>query len=168
MADAALDFFIDADDAYTPAELPQGVVLMGGKQYPVRCPKDSLPMLLGRIEEQAKDIKEIAAYEDIVRNLAAAVFTKEDTDEILERVVSPYEERVSVAFLISTVRKVYEAYAPYLDQGYEELGLENPVKQPQDRKPSSKKPGAKKAAPARKTAARKTAARKSAAPAARG
>lgn len=162
MAEPVLDFFIDADDEYTPADMPKGSVKMGGATYPVRCPKDSLPMLLGRIEEQAKEIKEPSQYEDIVRKLASAVFSAEDTDEILERVVDPAEGALSVAFLMSTVRRVYQAYEPYLNQSYEELGLENPVKQPQDRKPSSKKPGAKKVArkaPAKKTtAARKTAA----------
>jgi hypothetical protein len=159
---AALDFYIDADDAYTPAEMPQGVVKMGGVEYSVRCPKDSLPMLLGRIEARAEELKTAAAYEDVVRQLAAAVFEPEDVDAILERVVDPAERQLSVAFLIDTVRRVYEAYGPHLDKAYEELGLENPVKktgpkQPTDRK-TSRKPGAKKAA-AKKTTAKRTAAR---------
>lgn len=163
MAEPALDFYIDADDAYTPAQMPQGVVKMGGTEYAVRCPKDSLPILLGRIEERAAELKTAAAYEDVVRQLTAAVFEPEDVDAILERVVDPAERQLSVAFLIDTVRRVYEAYGPYLDKAYEELGLENPVKktgprQPTDRQPS-RKTAAKKAAPAKKTAARKTAAR---------
>ena len=164
MAEApdALTFYIDADDAYTPAEMPQGVVKMGGVEYSVRCPKDSLPMLLGRIEAQAAELKTAAAYEDVVRQLAAAVFEPDDVEAILERVVDQNERTLSVAFLMDTVRRVYEAYGPHLDKAYEELGLENPVKKtgpktPQDRKPSSRKPPAKKAAkkaPAKKTAAR--------------
>lgn len=165
MAEApdALEFYIDADDAYTPAEMPSGVVKMGGQEYKVRCPKDSLPMLLGRIEAQAEELKTAAAYEDVVRKLAAAVFEPEDVEAILERVVDQGERLMSVAFLMDTVRRVYEAYGPYLDKAYEELGLENPVKktggpkQPQDRKPSSKKPPARKAV-AKKTTAKRTAA----------
>jgi hypothetical protein len=161
VAEPVLDFYIDADDAYTPAAMPKGVVKMGGVEYSVRCPKDSLPMLLGRIEAQAEELKTAAAYEDVVRQVAAAVFEPEDTDSILERVIDPAERLLSVAFLIDTVRRVYEAYGPYMDKAYEELGLENPVKkagakQPQDRQ-TSRKPGAKKAA-ARKTTAKKTAA----------
>jgi hypothetical protein len=156
----ALEFYIDADDAYTPAEMPTGVVKMGGQEYTVRCPKDSLPMLIGRIEAQAQDLKTAAAYEGVVRQLAAAVFEPDDVEAILERVIDPAERQLSVAFLMDTVRRVYEAYGPYLDKAYEELGLENPVKktgprQPQDRQ-TSRKPGAKKAAP--KRAAKKTAA----------
>lgn len=159
-----LTFYIDADDAYTPQEMPTGVVKMGGQEYPVRCPKDSLPMLIGRIEEQASELKTAAAYEDVVRQLAAAVFDSDDVEAILERVVDQSERQLSVAFLMDTVRRVYEAYGPYLDKAYEELGLENPVKktgapkQPQDRKPSSK-PAAKKATPARKAPAKRAAAR---------
>lgn len=151
-----LTFYIDADDAYEPAAMPTGVVKMGGQEYKVRCPKDSLPMLIGRIEAQAADLKTPAAYEGVVRQLAAATFEPEDVELILERVIDPAEHQLSVAFLMDTVRRVYEAYGPYLDKAYEELGLENPVKktgpkQPQDRKPSSRKAPAKKAA--KKTAA---------------
>lgn len=161
MAEPVLDFYIDADDAYTPAAMPNGVVKMGGTEYSVRCPKDSLPMLLGRIEAKADELKTAAAYEGVVRQLASAVFEPDDVTAILERVIDPAERQLSVAFLMDTVRRVYEAYGPHLDRAYEELGLENPVKktgpkQPADRK-TSKKPGARKAAP-RKTAARKTAA----------
>lgn len=165
----ALEFYIDADDAYEPAAMPSGVVKMGGTEYSVRCPKDSLPMLIGRIEAQASELKTAAAYEDVVRQLASAVFESDDVETILERVVDPTEQALSVAFLMDTVRRVYEAYGPYLDKAYEELGLENPVKKtgvkaPQDRKPSSRKPPAKKAAkaPAKKAAtgpARRAAAR---------
>lgn len=163
MAEPELEFYIDADDAYTPAQLPNGAVKMGGQDYAVRCPKDSLPMLLGRIEAKAGELKTAAAYEDVVRQLASAVFEPEDVEAILERVIDPAERQLSVAFLMDTVRRVYEAYGPYLDKAYEEMGLENPVKktgpkQPTDR-PTSRKPGARKAAPAKKTAAKKTAAR---------
>ena len=165
MAEAldALEFYIDADDAYTPQEMPKGTVKMGGVDYPVRCPKDSLPMLIGRIEAKAAELKTAAAYEDVIRQLAAAVFEEADVEAILERIVDPSERQLSVAFLMDTVRRVYEAYGPHLDKAYEELGLENPVKKtgpkaPQDRKPSSRKPPARKAAPAKKTPAKKTAA----------
>jgi hypothetical protein len=158
----ALDFYIDADDAYTPAAMPKGVVKMGGNEYEVRCPKDSLPMLIGRIEAKAEELKTPAAYEDVVRQMASAVFEPDDVELILERVIDPAERGLSVAFLIDTVRRVYEAYGPYMDKAYEELGLENPVKKtgprkPQDRQATSK-PAAKKTT-SRKPAARKTAAR---------
>ncbi|MFC4328376.1 hypothetical protein ACFPC0_11110 [Streptomyces andamanensis] len=158
----ALDFYIDADDAYTPAKLPQGAVKMGGEKYPVRCPKDSLPILLGRIESRAPEIKSAEGYEDVIRQICAAVFTSEDTEKIIERIISPYEEKLSIAFLLDTVRRVYEKYGPYLDQAYEELGLENPTKQPTDRKaPTSKRAAAKKV-PAKKASSRKPAAARAA------
>lgn len=149
---AEFDFYIDADDAYEPEQLPTGVVKMGGKEYTVRCPKDSLPMLLGRIQNKARDTEDLAVQEEMISQLVAACFGPEDAEEIVERIVSPYEHAFSLAFLMDTVQRVYKQYEPLLDKNYEELGMENPVKQPGDRKPSSKKPGAKKAAPRKATA----------------
>jgi len=170
MADTApgteLDFYIDADDAYEPKKLPTGVVKMGGQEYTVRCPKDSLPILLGRIEQRARDARDIAAQEEIIRQLLAACFEPDDVPAIMERVISPYERGLSIAFLVDTVQRVYEKYAPFLDKEYEELGVENPMKKPTDRLPSSKKPSRRKAVAAKKTAgelppgAKKTGARK--------
>lgn len=151
------DFYIDADDAYEPIKMPQGVVKMGGREYQVRCPKDSLPMLLQRIQAKAEAGE--GGEEEVIGQLIAACFEQEDTEDILERIVDPHDRVLSVAFLMDTVRRVYEQYAPLLDKGYEELGIENPVKQPQDRKPSSKKPGAKKAV-AKKAVAKKAPARR--------
>lgn len=148
-----LDFYLDADDAYKPLDLPTGIVKMGGKEYTVRCPKDSLPMLLSRIESQAQqEGQDLAIQEELISKLVAACFEPDDTAEIVERVISPYDRTLSIAFLVDTVQRVYKQYAPYLDAAYDELGLENPVKQPQDRK-TSKKPGARKAVAAKKTAA---------------
>lgn len=160
------DFYLDADEAYEPAQLPSGKVKMGGKEYVVRCPKDSLPMLLGRIQTRVDEAESPAVQEEIITNLVAACFEPEDTADIVERVVDPHDRVLSIAFLVDTVKRVYEQYAPFLDKNYEELGIENPVKQPQDRKPSSKKPrAAKAAAPAKKAAAKKTAAKRQPAPA---
>lgn len=153
MAEAApseLDFYIDADDAYEPRRLPTGVVKMGGTKYMVRCPKDSLPILLGRIERRAKEAPDAAAQEEIITQLLSACFEQEDVPKIVERVISPYERQLSIAFLVDTVQRVYQKYAPFLDREYEELGIENPVKQPQDRLPSSKKPKRPKAVAAKK------------------
>ncbi|MEV6400566.1 hypothetical protein AB0M39_38295 [Streptomyces sp. NPDC051907] len=162
---AQFDFYLDADDEYQPEQLPTGVVKMGGKEYVVRCPKDSLPMLLGRIQARAQEAEDPALQEEVITQLVAACFDPDDTADIVERVISPYDRHLSIAFLVDTVQRVYKQYAPLLDKGYEELGIENPIKQPEDRKPSSKKPGARKAvakkttAAAKKTAAKRTAAR---------
>ncbi|MFE2934958.1 hypothetical protein [Streptomyces sp. NPDC059278] len=160
-ANTEFDFYIDADDEYQPKQLPKGVVKMGGKKYPVRCPKDSIPMLLGRIQNKAHDEEDLSVQEEMISQLVAACFEPEDAEEIVERIISPYEHSFSVAFLMDTVQRVYKQYEPLLDKDYEELGMENPVKQPGDRKPSSKKPGAKKAVP-RKAAAAKAAPRRAA------
>jgi hypothetical protein len=162
------DFYLDADDQYQPKQLPTGTVKMGGKEYTVHCPKDSLPMLLGRIDAQARAAKEPAEQEEIIRSLVAACFDPDDATDIINRVVSPYERLFSVAFLVDVVQKVYQQYGPLLDAEYAELGIENPVKQPTDRPASSKtgrpagRAAGKKTATAKKAAAAKTAARRAA------
>lgn len=163
MADAkALDFYLDADDTYEAREMPTGIVKMGGKEYTVRCPKDSLPMLLNRLGTEVGKAEDLGAQEELIRQLVAASFEPDDVDEILARVVSPYERTLTVAFLVDTVQRVYEAYAPMLNEGYEEMGVESPLKKkPQDRQ-TSRKPGTRKAVAAKKTAAKKTAGRRAA------
>lgn len=151
------DFYLDADDEYTPQHLPTGRVKMGGQEYTVRCPKDSLPMLLGRIQAQAQEAEDTGLQEDVIVQLVSACFEQEDVADIIERIVSPHDRQFTIAFLLDTVQRVYAKYAPLLEKGYEELGIENPIKQPEDHKASSKKPGAKKAvakAPAKRTPAR--------------
>lgn len=152
-----LDFYLDADDSYAPRKLPQGIVKMGGVEYSVRCPKDSLPIMLGRIERRAHESKDPAEQEEIIRRLLEACFEEKDVPEILERVISPQERSFSIAFLVDTVQRVYQQYAAVLDEQYEELGVKNPVKQPADRLPSSRKQRPKALPSAKKTAAKKTA-----------
>lgn len=150
-----LDFYLDVDDTYEPEQLPTGTVKMGGTEYRVHCPKDSLPMLLSRIQNRttAGELP-LEEQERLIRDLVAAVFEPDDADHIMERVISPYEPTFSIAFLVHTVERVYHAYAPLMDEQYEELGMQNPVKKPQDRlPPASKKQNQPKTAPARKTKA---------------
>ncbi len=153
------DFVLDADETYEPKKLPRGIVKMGGRDYEVRCPKDSLPMLLNRIRRDAEgENADAVDQEEIIRKLIAACFDPQDTEDIVERIVSPYDHQLSVAFLVDTVKRVYEKYESVMDEQYEELGIQNPLKQPQDhkkpaaRKTTSRKPAAKKAAPRRAAA----------------
>lgn len=148
----AEDFFIDVDDSYNPRELPEGRVRMGGKEYRVRCPKDSLPILLRRYEKDAE-----GKEEEIMRTVLASAFDPDDVQEIMERVLDPYERIIGVKFVMHTVQEVYKAYEPMMDEDYQEMGLENPMKlggakKPQDRLPSSKKQRPK-AAPKKRAAA---------------
>lgn len=159
------EFVLDADTGYDAEELPPVSIRVDGTVYVVHCPKDSLPVLMGRLQSQ-----DIAADplgpSHLVRQILLAVFEEEDADELMERLVDMRERKVTLAYLIHVVGMVAEHYREDMEAHYAEMGMENPVAQevPANRA-ARRHPG--KAAPAKKTAAKKTAAKK-AAPARRG
>ena len=130
------EFVINADDGYEEADLPSVTVRIAGKEYTAYCPKDSLPITLSRLQEQLLETGDVSLHEKAFRQLLSAVFDKDDTEELLDRLLDLGEHKVTIAYLTHTIGLIQQHYAPLLEQHYEEMGVATPgIKQPTDRQP---------------------------------
>mgnify|MGYP003575453326 CR=1 FL=1 len=158
----ATDFVLDADTSYDRDELPTVPIRVDGKVYEAHCPKDSLPVLMARLND-AQQIKDDPSLpEHLVRQILLSVFDQADADELVERLLDMAERKVTLAYVIHVVRLVADHYQADLEAQYADMGMENPLAaQPEPANREQRRALAK--APAKKTAAKKTAAKKTAA-----
>lgn len=156
----ATEFVLDADTGYDRNELPTVPVLVDGERYTAHCPKDSLPVLMARLND-AEQIKEDPGLpEHLVRQILLSIFDEEDADELMERLLDMAERKVTLAYVIHVVRLVADHYKTDMDQQYAEMGVPNPLRAEEEPANRAARRATKKTVPAKKTAAKKTAARK--------
>lgn len=161
----ATEFILDADTGYDVDELPPVPIRVDGTVYEARCPKDSLPVLMARLQDRETLEKDLGRAEHLVRQVLLAIFSEEDADELMERLLDMAERRVTLAYVIHIVQMVAAHYETDLEAQYEEMGMNNPLA-PQEvpanrqaRRALDKAPAAARK-PARKTAARKATAKR--------
>lgn len=161
----ATEFILDADTGYDVDELPPVNIRVDGTVYEARCPKDSLPVLMARLQDRETLEKDLSRAEHLVRQVLLAIFSEEDADELMERLLDMAERRVTLAYVIHIVQMVAAHYETDLEAQYEEMGMNNPLA-PQEvpanrqaRRALDKAPAAARK-PARKTAARKATAKR--------
>ena len=158
----ATEFVLDADTSYDREELPSVPVKVDGKVYIAHCPKDSLPVLMARLND-AQQIKDDPSLpEHLVRQILLSVFDPDDADELIERLLDMAERKVTLAYVIHVVRLVANHYQDDLEAQYAEMGMDNPLAA-QEAPANREQRRALAKAPAKKTAAKKTAAKKTAA-----
>jgi hypothetical protein len=158
---AATDFVLDADTGYDVDELPPVLIRIDGEVYKAHCPKDSLPVLMSRL--QGVDLEDEPGVADhLVRQIMLSIFTEEDTTSLMDRLLDMQERKITLAYLIHVVRMVADHYERDLEAHYTEMGMDNPLggKQVPANRAARRHPA--NAVPAKKAAAKKTAARKTA------
>lgn len=149
----ATDFVLDADTGYDRSELPTVPIKVDGTLYTAHCPKDSLPVLMARLNnaEQIKD--DPGLPEHLVHQILLSIFDQEDADELMERLLDMAEKKVTLAYVIHVVRLVADHYETDLEQQYAEMGVDNPLRK--EAAPANR--AARRAkAPAKKAVAKKT------------
>lgn len=160
----ATEFVLDADTSYDRQELPPVPVRIDGKVYTAHCPKDSLPVLMARLQDREQIADDPTMPEHLVSQILLSVFDKDDADELMERLLDMGERKVTLAYVIHVVRLVANHYEADLEQQYTEMGMDNPLRAApapanrEERRALAKAPAKKQAA--KKTAAKKTTARK--------
>jgi hypothetical protein len=153
----ATDFVLDADTGYDRNELPTVPIRVDGKVYTAHCPKDSLPVLMARLNDAEQIKADPGMPEHLVSQILLSIFDQDDADELMARLLDMGERKVTLAYVIHVVRLVADHYETDLEAQYAEMGVDNPLRReevPANRAARRAKPAAK------KTAAKKTAARK--------
>lgn len=155
----ATDFVLDADTGYDRKELPTVSIRVDGKLYTAHCPKDSLPVLMARLQNQEQIGDDPGLPEHLVRQILLSIFDEEDADELMDRLLDMAERKVTMAYVVHVVRLVADHYETDLEAQYAEMGVTNPLRKEEPanreaRRHPVKAPAAKKA-PAKKTAAAK-------------
>lgn len=156
----ATDFVLDADTGYDREELPSIRVRMDGVEYTAHCPKDSLPVLMARLQD-AEAIKDDPALpERLVHQILLSIFDRDDAAEVLDRLLDMGERKITLAYVIHVVRMVADHYQTDLEAQYAEMGMDNPLRAPEPEPANREQRRALAKAPAKKTTAKKTAAKK--------
>jgi len=151
----ATDFVLDADTGYDRNELPTVPIRVDGKVYTAHCPKDSLPVLMARLNDAEQIKADPGMPEHLVSQILLSIFDQDDADELMTRLLDMGERKVTLAYVIHVVRLVADHYETDLEAQYAEMGVDNPLRR--EEVPANRQARrAKKAA----TAAKKTAARK--------
>lgn len=162
----ATEFILDADTGYDPQELPPVPVRVDGKVYQARCPKDSLPVLMARLQNSEDIAQNLGQAEHLVHQILLSIFDDDDARELMDRLLDMSERRVTLAYVIHVVNLVAGHYETDLNAQYDEMGMSNPLApaevEPANReqrraltKAPARKTAAKKAAPARKAVAKR-------------
>lgn len=159
----ATEFILDADTGYDPQELPPVSIRIDGKVYQARCPKDSLPVLMARLQNTDQLKKDLSGAETLVHQILLSIFDEEDAQELMDRLLDMAEKKVTLAYVIHVVGKVAEHYETDLEAQYTEMGMSNPLAVQQEpanreeRRALAKAPArtAKKAAAPRKAVAKR-------------
>lgn len=163
----ATDFVLDADTGYDREELPPVPIRVDGTVYEAHCPKDSLPVLMARLQNRENLEEDPGLPEHLVHQILLSIFSREDADELMERLLDMAERKVTLAYVIHVVRLVADHYETDLEEHYSDMGVQNPLSKKAEpanraeRRALDKAPAKK--APAKKTVAKKTAAKKAAA-----
>lgn len=155
----ATEFVLDADTGYDRNELPTVSIRVDGEVYTAHCPKDSLPVLMARLQDAEQIKADPGLPEHLVRQILLSIFDEEDADELMARLLDMAERKVTLAYVIHVVRLVADHYETDLNQQYAEMGVPNPLRKeevPANRATRRERPGKKTAA---KTGAKKTPAR---------
>lgn len=153
----ATDFFLDADTGYDREELPPVNIKVDGQVYQAHCPKDSLPVLMARLQNREQMTEDPGLPEHLVKQILLSIFSDEDAEELMDRLLDMSERKVTLAYVVHIVRLVADHYETDLEQQYAEMGVSNPLRKEEvpanraTRRQQNK-------APAKKTAAKKTAA----------
>jgi len=146
------DIVLDADEEWDPEELPPVTVRIDGTEYTAHAPKDGVALLINRLREKAQE--DVAAQEELMRQMLRSIFSTLDAEHLLSRVMDMDDEKVTLAYLMHVLGLVQRHYEPMMATQFEEVGLAaRKVKTPQDRKPSARKKTAGRAA-ARKAVVR--------------
>lgn len=158
----ATDFVLDADTGYDRNELPTVPIRVDGKVYTAHCPKDSLPVLMARLQNREQLEDDPGLPEHLVQQILLSIFDQEDADELMDRLLDMAERKVTMAYVVHVVRLVADHYETDLEQQYADMGVTNPLRKevPANREarrhPAKAAPKAvAKKAPAKKTAAAK-------------
>ncbi|ONK13129.1 hypothetical protein [Streptomyces sp. MP131-18] len=117
------DFVIDADAGYAPDDLPPVPVRIDGEVYQAHCPKDSVGLILAELQERASDP---AAQREAVHQILQSLFTPEDADQLLAKVLDLGNRRVTLRYVLHLLNLVSEHYEPDLRAQREEMGLAEP------------------------------------------
>lgn len=155
----ATEFVLDADTGYDRNELPTVPIRLDGKVYTAHCPKDSLPVLMARLQNREQIEEDPGLPEHLVHQILLSIFDEEDADELMARLLDMAERKVTLAYVIHVVRLVADHYETDLEQQYADMGVPNPLRKEPAPANRQERRAAKKA-PAKKTAAKKTAAKK--------
>jgi len=155
----ATEFVLDADTSYDREELPSVPVRIDGKVYTAHCPKDSLPVLMARLQDRDQIAEDPSMPEHLVSQILLSVFDPEDAEELMERLLDMGERKVTLAYVIHVVRLVANHYEADLEAQYSEMGMDNPLRGGEAPRNREQRRALAKA-PAKKTTAKKTAAKK--------
>jgi hypothetical protein len=155
----ATDFVIDADTGYDREELPTVPIRVDGKVYTAHCPKDSLPVLMSRLQNQEQMEQDPGLAEHLVQQILLSIFDQDDADELMNRLLDMAERKVTMAYIVHVVRLVADHYETDLEAQYAEMGVTNPLRKEEPANRAARRHPAKataaKKAPAKKTAAAK-------------
>jgi hypothetical protein len=159
----ATEFMLDADTSYDREELPSVPIKVDGTVYDAHCPKDSLPVLMARLQSRDQIANDPGLPEHLVHQILLSIFNEDDAKELLDRLLDMAERKVTLAYVIHVVRLVADHYEKDLEEQYADMGMDNPLRgEPEPANRAERRALTK--APAKKTAAKKTAAKKTAAP----
>jgi hypothetical protein len=159
------EFVLDADTGYDRDELPPVPIRVDGKVYEAHCPKDSLPVLMARLQNREQIEEDPGMPEHLVRQILLSIFEEADAEELMDRLLDMAERKVTLAYVIHVVRLVADHYETDLEQQYSEMGMNNPLAKQEAEPANREQRRALAKAPAKKAPAKKTAAKKT--PAAR-
>lgn len=158
----ATEFILDADTAYDHTEQPPVPIRVDGKVYQAYCPKDSLPLLMARLQDEEEIAADPGLPKELVHQILLSTFDEEDAAEILARLLDMSEKKITLAYVMHIVGLIADHYKTELDEHYQEMGVHNPLRKaapPANRQARRAEPQDRKS-PARKTAAKRAAASK--------
>lgn len=156
----ATDFVLDADTSYDRQELPSVQVRMDGVEYTAHCPKDSLPVLMARLQDREQLTEDPSLPERLVHQILLSIFDEDDAAEVLDRLLDMGERKITLAYVIHVVRLVADHYQTDLEAQYADMGMENPLRAAEPEPANREQRRALGKAPAKKAAEKKTAAKK--------
>lgn len=160
----ATDFVLDADTGYDREEQPPVTVRVDGTVYEAHCPKDSLPVLMSRLQNRDYIEQDPGLPEHLVHQILLSVFSEEDATELMNRLMDMADSKVTLAYVVYVVHLVASHYEQELDDQYSEMGVKNPLGKQEEEPANRAERRTQKRSPAKKTAAKKTAAKKTSPP----
>lgn len=154
------EFVLDADTGYTPNTLDSITVRIDGEEYTAYPPKDSLPILMARLNDTDELERDPNAQQELVLQILLSIFEEETAEFLLERLMDMRDRKFTLGYVLHIVGLVGDHYRPLMDEHYADMGVSNPLGQEgnrEQRRTASR-------TPAKKTA-KKAALRGGAAPA---
>ncbi|MGW7504389.1 hypothetical protein ACWGIR_23050 [Streptomyces albidoflavus] len=160
----AAEIVLGSGEGYRPEAVPTVAIDVYGKVYTARRPKNTVPLIVADVQEKFRGLANmstqgmssvLAEMRTSVGLLLRAMFSDEDTEDLLRRLADPREELMDLAVVFETYAALQTHFAEDIVDEYEDMELEAPA--------PAKKAAAKRAA-TKKAASRKPAARKAASP----